>query len=100
MNSETTHALNRIQELQFAFAENLTTRINELAQATVKIDSQFTPNSEDNAKHIKNTHNLAHKLAGSAGTFQFNEVYDAAKKLEQFCYILLDSTIPPKNPNS
>ncbi|GEM_PF-888818 len=95
MNSKTENAITRIQELQLAFSDNLKSRIDELCLATLDLDAHLPSNSIHNAEHLKNTHDLAHKLAGSAGTFQFNEVYAASKKLERFCHTLLEDKTPP-----
>ncbi|MFK5948765.1 MAG: response regulator, partial [Methylococcales bacterium] len=90
MNSKTKQAINRIQELQFSFAQKLSIRIKEIRAATGNIDITASHNTENNATILTNTHDLAHKLAGSAGTFQFTEVSNQAKKLENLCAQLLD----------
>jgi len=98
MDNKVKAAINRIQQLQQAFAENLTIRIDELNKTSLDLDGQSSPFSKNNKQQLKNTYDLAHKLAGSAGTFQFTEVYTAAKNLEYFCATLLDTEIPtPKD---
>jgi len=91
MNSKTREAINRIQELQFTFSKQLTSRITELNQASQDLDKQHPPCNKNNKEHLQKTHDLAHKLAGSAGTFQFTEVYNQAKNLENLCNRLLDA---------
>ncbi|NOQ17029.1 MAG: response regulator [Methyloprofundus sp.] len=94
MNSKIENAINRIQALQNSFAQNLAAHINELSQSTLKLDNQLAPNAENNQVLLQSIYDLAHKLAGSAGTFQFSEVYNSAQKLEYFCASLLDTGSP------
>lgn len=94
MNSKIENAISRIQALQNSFAQNLAARINELKQATLKLDNQLAPNAENNKALLQSTHDLVHKLAGSAATFQFTEVYKSINKLERFCASLLDTDNP------
>jgi len=98
MDNHIKKAINRIQQLQQAFSEKLTFRVEELHQVFFKLD-ELSPSSADNNKQeLKSCHDLAHKLAGSAGTFQFTDVYNAAINLEQFCAQLLDKNTPePQN---
>lgn len=88
------NTINRIQELQLAFSQSLTIRIEELFQSTQQLDTQHPPSAENNNALLIETHNLAHTLAGTAGTFQFTDVYDLAKNLELFCSHLLDTNTP------
>ncbi|NOQ13273.1 MAG: response regulator, partial [Methyloprofundus sp.] len=98
MGTDIEHALSRIQELQQAFSEKLAARIHELCQATLELDNRLSVGAKNNRRILKNTHDLAHKLAGAAGTFQFTDVYNSAKNLEHFCSILLDPKTPyPKD---
>jgi len=91
MSHKIEQAISRIQELQFSFSANLNTHIKELYEISAHVDVQQPPMSKHNASSIKETYHLAHKLAGSAGTFQFTEVYEAAKVLEKYCFTLVNS---------
>ncbi|NOQ76382.1 MAG: response regulator [Methylococcaceae bacterium] len=98
MDDKVKAAINRIQQLQQAFSENLTIRINELNKTSLALDGQLAPSVEKNKRLLNNTYDLAHKLAGSAGTFQFTEVFTAAKNLEYLCAKLIDTETPaPKD---
>lgn len=99
MKTKVEAAIGKIQELQQAFASNLSVRINELNQSLLQLDKQLLPTTTKNAALLKVIYELSHKLAGSAGTFQFTEVYNAAKNLEHFCISLLspDSNIDIPN---
>jgi len=90
MNSKIEHSITRIQELQLAFSQSLTLRIDELQHTAKKLNNQYKPCDSNNAIPLQNLYDLAHKLAGSAGTFQFTEVSNSAKKLELFCHSLLN----------
>jgi len=90
VNNATENAINRIQQLQQAFRQNLLVRVNELFTILQSLDSKQRLTASTNQLALKNIHDLAHKLAGSAGTFQFNEVYNTSKALEHFCFPLLD----------
>jgi len=85
MDTKVEAAINRIQQLQQAFASNLTSRIEQLNQSVIKLDKSSSPLAQSNKQHLKEVHDLAHKLAGSAGTFQFTDVYKSAKNIESFC---------------
>ncbi|NOQ17098.1 MAG: response regulator [Methyloprofundus sp.] len=91
MESNAETAINRIQQLQQAFSEKLAERIDELKQTSFKLDKHASPLTENNKLLLKSSYELAHKLAGSAGTFQFTEVYKAAKNLEHFCGSLVET---------
>jgi len=85
-------AIDKIQALQLIFADKLAERIEELLLITLGLNTNDACDSQDNQQLLKNIHNLSHKLAGSAGTFQFHDVYVAAKELEEFCHTLLEKT--------
>jgi len=91
MNTPVNKAIDRIQQLQQAFAKNLAERINELQKSAFNLDIQSPPTAKNNQLILKALYELAHKLSGSAGTFQFTEVYTAALNLEHFCERLLSS---------
>ncbi len=90
MDNSTKSTLVRIQDLQQAFAQNLAQRINELELLFQDLNQQYSLNHFSNQQNLKNIHDFSHKLAGSAGTFQFTAVYQAAKAIENFCVPLLD----------
>ncbi|NOR72101.1 MAG: response regulator [Methylomarinum sp.] len=94
MNDKIEEAINRIQELKRAFSQQLPVRIDELVNSTLNLDGLHSPCSANNIDLIQIIHDLAHKLSGSTGTFQFTEVYNTTKKLEVFCHSLL---ITPEN---
>ena len=94
MDEKTKQAISRIQELQLAFSQKLTERIDELQGTIEELDNDLSCSEKSNAIIVKKTHDLAHKLAGSAGTFQFTGVYDSAKKLEDFCGVVLKESFP------
>jgi len=97
MDSKTKQAISRIQELQQTFSRNLVGHIDELCQTALQLDLQLPAQARKNQLNLQNTSDLAHKLAGSAGTFQFTEVYTLAKKIEHLCSCLLDT--PPAFPD-
>ena len=92
MTNKTESVIKHIQELQRAFSKTLISRVNILEKFTQKLDERLLVTDRHNKQALKNTYNLVHKLTGAAATFQYTEVYDAAKKLENFCSILLDSS--------
>lgn len=75
MESKVAAAINQIEQLQQAFSSKLAHRIAELNQASLELDKQLPPFANKNKQLLKTTYELAHKLAGSAGTFQFTDVY-------------------------
>jgi len=94
MKTKAQFAIDRIQQLQLAFSSQLPERIEELELALLKLDKQLSPRNKHNQAPLKTCYELAHKLAGAAGTFQFTEVYTTAKDLEHACANFLDSNTP------
>jgi len=94
MKTKSQLAIDRIQQLQVAFSSKLPARIEELELAVLKLSAQLPPQNKQNQVAIKTCYELAHKLAGAAGTFQFTEVYATAKDLEHACINLLESNTP------
>ncbi len=96
MDRKTEQAISRIQQLQQAFSKHLAGHIEELCLSAENLDLHLPLQTKNNQENLHTTCALAHKLAGSAGTFQFTEVYTLAKKIEQLCYRLIDtpSTFP------
>jgi len=94
MKTKAQFAIDRIQQLQLAFSNQLPGRIDELELALLKLNTQLPPQNKQNQALLQTCYELAHKLAGAAGTFQFTEVYTTAKDLEHACANFLDSNQP------
>jgi len=99
MNSHIQNTLTRIQELQQEFAQSLVQRINELEPLLQDLSQEQPLSHINNQQKLKNIHDFVHKLAGSAGTFQFTVVYQAAKNIENFCVPLLDIEVSKPSQN-
>lgn len=78
----------RLEQLRTAFAEKLSARLTEIDEAaTVFLGAEAEAEGRARLEVLRG---LAHKLAGSAGTFGYSQVGDSARALEQLCLPLLD----------
>lgn len=72
------HARDRLAALRNGFVERLRTRVGELERAV-----EGARAGDDGG--VERTEQLAHKLAGTAGSYGFQEVGDVAAQLETLC---------------
>lgn len=80
MANEPTLLQERLAALKVSYAVKLPERLNELEAAVTFFTNSETPDLARQA--LKAIHAQAHKLAGSAGTFGFAAVSDAAHHLD------------------
>ena len=78
----------RLGQLKVAFAEKLSSRLVEIDRAAVAFLATAT--EADARPRLEVLRGLAHKLAGSAGTFGYPQVGEDARALEHLCLPLLD----------
>jgi HPt (histidine-containing phosphotransfer) domain-containing protein len=80
MNDEAriANARDRLAELRRGFATRLRERVEELQAAVEAVDDR-QPDA------VAKVENLAHKLAGTAGSYGFHEVGEVAAELEALC---------------
>ena len=71
-------ARDRLAELRQGFAGRLRERVDELDAAVAAVDDR-QPAAVSKVEH------LAHKLAGTAGSYGFHEVGEIAAELEALC---------------
>ena len=83
----------QLDDLRRAFAAKLGSQIEELTAAARPLDEEAAPEGVRGA--LESLHGLAHKLAGSAGTFGYSQLSDAAKRLEVLCLSILDGDRVP-----
>jgi len=73
-----------LEALRVAFRGKLDARLTELTLAV------GAAGSEGSTMSLEAVSSLAHKLAGSAGTFGFSTLSDAARRLELFCLSVIE----------
>jgi len=78
----------QIKALSAEYLGQLPERLNALDVAFAAIPNEIQ--GEDARPALEDLHALAHKLNGSAGTFGFMDISDAAERLEDHCQALLD----------
>lgn len=78
-----TSIASQLNALQSQFAEGLDGRLKEIEKEISSIETTW--GSELFFDSLLTISAFAHKLAGTAGTFNFYRVYEAALKLEGFC---------------
>jgi len=82
VNDATTSALDdRMAALMKSFADDLPARI----KALVDFYSLAAVGGDNQLEALQSLQDVAHKLAGSAGTFGFPEVSDAVRSMEMIC---------------
>lgn len=72
------NARDRLAELRRGFAARLRERVEELDAAVAAVDDR-------QAAAVARVEHLAHKLAGTAGSYGFHEVGEIAAELEALC---------------
>jgi len=86
---------NQIKALRDEYEAKLPGRLDELDAAFKDLPPDTPPG--DSRQALETLMGLAHKLAGSAGTFGFMAVGDAAEQLENACQSHLEESegLPP-----
>ncbi|MCR9159275.1 MAG: Hpt domain-containing protein [Nannocystaceae bacterium] len=79
------NARDRLAELRQGFAARLRERVDALETAVAKVDDR-------QAAAIAEVEQLAHKLAGTAGSYGFHEIGEIAAELEALCGEGFDAT--------
>ena len=77
----------QLAALQDSFAAGLDARFDEMDAVFATIGDDSRP--EDARQSVKSLCDLAHKLVGSAGTFGFGGLSEAARVLESVCETVL-----------
>ncbi len=72
------NARDRLAELRRGFAARLRERVEELDAAVAAVDDR-------QAVAVSRVEHLAHKLAGTAGSYGFHEVGEIAAEIEALC---------------
>lgn len=72
------NARDRLAELRQGFATRLRERVQEVDSAVAAVDDR-------QSTAVAKVEHLAHKLAGTAGSYGFHEVGEIAAELEALC---------------
>ena len=87
-------AQQQLAQLRRAFAQKLPRRMEELTEAAAVLDA--APSSEAALEAVVLVGLLAHRLAGTAGTFGYAELGNLARRLEHLCDRLhAQASMPP-----
>lgn len=82
----------KMQTLRAAYAADLGGAMRELESAARGLRDGAPSEDADGALHA--IHARAHKLAGSAPTFDFPRIGEIARALEEYCFAMLQEAGP------
>jgi PAS domain S-box-containing protein len=92
--------LERMNQLQIAFLAKLGDKVKKLSRLILQLDTSVDiKQAGENQDLLKNINQLAHNLAGSAGTFKHTAVYHKAKAIENLTSELLHKPTADIIPN-
>lgn len=83
----------KLRALRAAYTQKLHGTLDELCALGARVRAEPAP--ADRIDALENLRNLAHKLAGSAGTYGFADLSDAARTLERFSEPLIHNGATP-----
>ena len=87
-----TEIQNKLAAMTAAFLARLTDKVGELAEAASPLDDIASSGADAISIALTTVQGLAHKLAGSAGTYGFGNIGHTARNLELLCQALLEQT--------
>ncbi|NQU62146.1 MAG: Hpt domain-containing protein [Rhodospirillales bacterium] len=84
---------NKLAELKRAYLAALPSRIEEMVQVAASIEASLS--SPGCLADLKTLEHLAHKFAGSGGSFGFPDISETAEVVETAAKAMVESGTPP-----